>query len=111
MSTLAFIASLHLLNQSKDVLVQTQPEKEKVTEKTDFLLIMCQGSWSPTWESRDESPLPTPTLLHTFTTRPAHALPTRLLHTHPYSGRDGRKQRVFRKLWRRQGSIALPLAG
>lgn len=46
MSTLAFIASLHLLNQSKDVLVQTQPEKEKVTEKTDFLLIMCQGSWS-----------------------------------------------------------------
>ena len=46
MSTLAFVASLHLLNQSKDVLVQTQPEKEKVTEKTDFLLLMCQGSWS-----------------------------------------------------------------
>lgn len=46
MRTPAFIASLHHLIQSKDVLVQTQSKKEKVTEKTDFLLIMCQGTWS-----------------------------------------------------------------
>lgn len=35
---------------------------------------MCLGSWNPTWESGDESPLPTHSLLHTFTMRPAHAL-------------------------------------
>lgn len=46
MRTLAFLASLHHPIQSKDVLVQTQPEKGKVTEKTDFLLPMCQGTAS-----------------------------------------------------------------
>lgn len=46
MRALAFLASLHRLIQSKDVLEQTQPEKGKVTEKTDFLLPMCQGTGS-----------------------------------------------------------------
>lgn len=46
MRTPAFIATLRRLTQSKDVLLQTQPEKGKVTARTDFLLIMCQGTWS-----------------------------------------------------------------
>lgn len=47
MRTPAFISrQQHRLLQSTDVLVQTQPEKGKVTEKTDFLHIMCQGTWS-----------------------------------------------------------------
>lgn len=54
---------------------------------------MCQGSWSPTWESRDESPLPTPTLLHTFTTRPAHAL-AHTLAAHTPVLRQGQEETV-----------------
>lgn len=46
MRTLAFLASLHRVTQSKDVPVPTQPEKGKVTEKTDFLLPICQGTGS-----------------------------------------------------------------
>lgn len=44
--TLAFLAGLPRLIQSKDVLVQAEPEKGKVTEKTDFLLPVCQGTRS-----------------------------------------------------------------
>ena len=46
MRTATSLASLLCLKQSKDVLVQAQPEEGKVTEKTGFLLIMCQGTGS-----------------------------------------------------------------
>lgn len=45
MRTLAFLASLRRRIQSRDVLVQTQPEKGKVTEKTDFSPSNVSGNW------------------------------------------------------------------